>query len=79
MPDWIFAFILYVGNSFSLFPIIAINEFLQAWSNVLIQDFTEFSDIDWSQTVTDIDRQLYAKYGLNEDEISFIESMIKPM
>ena len=44
-----------------------------------LQDFTSKSDIDWSQSVTDIDRQLYAKYGLTEDEISFIESMIKPM
>lgn len=46
---------------------------------VPLQDFTSKSDIDWSQSVTDIDRQLYAKYGLTEDEISFIESMIKPM
>ena len=27
----------------------------------------------------DIDRQLYSKYNLTEDEISFIEKMIKPM
>lgn len=46
---------------------------------VPIQNFTENSDIDWSQDVSDIDRQLYAKYGLNDDEIAFIESMIKPM
>lgn len=44
-----------------------------------LQDFTSKSDIDWSQSVTDIDCQLYAKYGLTEDEISFMESMIKPM
>ena len=25
------------------------------------------------------DEELYAKYGLSEDEIAFIESMIKPM
>lgn len=49
------------------------------WANVPIQDFTSSSDIDWSQPVSDIDRQLYAKYGLSEDEITFIESMIKPM
>jgi len=29
--------------------------------------------------VTDIDRQLYAKYGLSEEEIGFIEGMIKVM
>ena len=49
------------------------------WANVPLQDFTSTSDIDWSQSVADIDRQLYAKYGLTEDEVAFIESMIKPM
>lgn len=46
---------------------------------VPFQNFTPNSDIDWSQSVADIDRQLYTKYGLTEDEIVFIESMIKPM
>ncbi|MCM1141569.1 MAG: Eco57I restriction-modification methylase domain-containing protein, partial [Muribaculum sp.] len=46
---------------------------------VPLQDFTEGSDIDWSKPVKDIDRQLYVKYGLTSDEVSFIESMIKPM
>jgi len=27
----------------------------------------------------EIDAQLYAKYGLSDNEIAFIESMIKPM
>ena len=49
------------------------------WSNVPLQDFTPTSDIDWSQSISDIDRQLYSKYGLSEDEIAFIEKMIKPM
>ena len=44
-----------------------------------LQDFTPSSDIDWSKPIPDIDRQLYAKYGLTEDEQKFIESMIKPM
>ena len=46
---------------------------------VPLQDFTDKSDIDWSQSVADIDHQLYAKYGLDDSEIAFIESMIKPM
>ena len=46
---------------------------------VPLQDFTSSSDIDWSRPIEDIDRQLYAKYGLTDDEIAFIESMIKPM
>ena len=49
------------------------------WKFVPIQDFTSHSDIDWSQNIPDIDRQLYAKYNLTEDEIAFIEKMIKPM
>ena len=46
---------------------------------VPIQDFTNKSDIDWSRSVEEIDKQLYKKYGLSEEEISFIEAMIKPM
>lgn len=36
------------------------------------------TDIDWSKPVAEIDAQLYQKYGLTEEEISFIESKIKP-
>ncbi|MCC8117605.1 MAG: hypothetical protein LIP09_02505 [Bacteroidales bacterium] len=46
---------------------------------VPMQDFTSSSDIDWSKSVAEIDQQLYAKYSLTPEEISFIESMIKPM
>lgn len=49
------------------------------WANVPMQDFTENSDIDWSKSEEEIDAQLYAKYNLSDDEIAFIESMIKPM
>lgn len=49
------------------------------YNYVPVQDFTEKSDIDWSKSVAEIDQQLYAKYSLNDEEISFIESMIKPM
>lgn len=49
------------------------------WEYVPMQDFTVVSDIDWSKTICDIDTQLYAKYALTEEEIAFIESMIKPM
>lgn len=46
---------------------------------VPLQDFTNSSDIDWSKSIPEIDQQLYTKYGLNEEEIEFIERMIKPM
>ncbi len=49
------------------------------YSFVPLQDFTDKSDIDWSESVENIDKQLYKKYGLTEEEIAFIEKMIKPM
>ena len=51
----------------------------KVYSLVPLQDFTSQSDIDWSQPVEDIDRQLYGKYSLTADEIAFIEKTIKPM
>ena len=49
------------------------------WRNVPLQDFTSNSDIDWSQSVADIDKQLYKKYGLSESEIAFIEEKVQAM
>ncbi|MCD7845542.1 MAG: hypothetical protein LUG57_06780 [Oscillospiraceae bacterium] len=49
------------------------------WKYVPLQDFTPASDIDWSKSIPEIDRQLYAKYGLDEKEIAFIESHVKEM
>ena len=46
---------------------------------VPLQDFTSNSDIDWSVSIPEIDEQLYEKYVLSDDEIAFIEKMIKPM
>ncbi|WP_198051508.1 Eco57I restriction-modification methylase domain-containing protein [Bifidobacterium adolescentis] len=51
----------------------------EKWKYVPLQDFTSASDIDWTQSVADIDRQLYAKYGLDDEEIQFIESHVKEM
>lgn len=49
------------------------------WKYVPMQDFTSSSDIYWSKSVADIDQQLYAKYGLSEEEINFIESHVQEM
>jgi hypothetical protein len=49
------------------------------WKNIPLQDFTPNSDINWSQSIPEIDQQLYKKYNLSAEEIAFIESMIKPM
>lgn len=51
----------------------------ETWQYVPRQNFTETSDIDWTKSIHEIDLQLYKKYGLSEDEISFIESKVKPM
>ena len=51
----------------------------QVWKTIPLQDFTPNSDIDWSQSVADIDKQLYVKYGLDDNEIDFIETHVKEM
>ncbi|MCD8393775.1 MAG: Eco57I restriction-modification methylase domain-containing protein [Bacteroidales bacterium] len=50
-----------------------------AYEFVPVQDFASNEDIDWSKSVREIDRQLYQKYGLNDEEVAFIEKMIKEM
>jgi len=49
------------------------------WKNVPLQDFTDKSDLDWTKSVNEIDKQLYEKYGLDEKEITFIETHVKAM
>lgn len=51
----------------------------KVWKHVPLQDFTSDSDIDWTKSIPEIDQQLYAKYGLDADEIDFIESKVQPM
>ena len=72
METTFFRFILSIGhgtmqvnkNVFSLLP---------------MQDFSEKSDIKWTLSTKEIDRQLYRKYGLTPEEIAFIEEKVKPM
>ena len=47
------------------------------YSFVPLQNFTETSDIDWNKAISVIDQQLYTKYHLTNEEITFIEKMIK--
>lgn len=51
----------------------------EKWKYVPLQDFTAHSDIDWSKSMAEIDRQLYRKYDLTADEIEFIETHVKEM
>ena len=49
------------------------------WKYVPLQDFTASSDIDWSKSIPEIDKQLYKKYNLSPEEISFIETKVREM
>lgn len=49
------------------------------WKMIPLQDFTNSSDINWSATIADIDKQLYKKYNLSDEEINFIETKVKEM
>nr|WP_309757383.1 Eco57I restriction-modification methylase domain-containing protein [Flavobacterium sp.] len=49
------------------------------WRKVPLQDFTTNSNIDWTKSISEIDKQLYKKYDLSPEEIDFITKMIKPM
>ncbi len=51
----------------------------EKWKFIPLQNFGQVSDIDWSKSISEIDKQLYAKYGLNQEEINFIESHVKEM
>lgn len=51
----------------------------EVWKYVPLQDFTNKSDIDWSKSIENIDKQLYKKYKLTKEEIAFIEKNIKSM
>lgn len=76
-------FIKYIKTKFLRILVSASKVSQHAMSKVYrfvpMQDFTAGSDIDWSKSVEEIDAQLYAKYNLSDEEIAFIESMIKPM
>lgn len=49
------------------------------WQYVPLQDFTLNSDINWTKSISEIDQQLYKKYGLSDEEIKFIETKVQAM
>lgn len=51
----------------------------RVYKYVPLQDFTKESDIDWNESIKNIDRQLYRKYKLAENEIDFIEKKVEEM
>ena len=52
---------------------------IETWRLVPLQNFKTNSDIDWSKSVSEIDKQLYKKYNLSPEEISFVESKVREM
>lgn len=46
---------------------------------VPVQDFTSNSDIDWSKSITEIDKQLYHKYGIDKIDgaVEYVENSLK--
>ena len=75
--------VTYLNSKFARFLVSVVqntqNTKSESYRLVPLQDFTDDSDIDWTKSINDIDKQLYKKYKLTEEEIQFIESMIKPM
>ena len=57
----------------------AVFNYKDCFEFVPIQNFANNSDIDWTKSIHEIDLQLYKKYGLNQEEINFIESHVKEM
>lgn len=57
----------------------SLNISTETFSLIPLQDFTDKLDIDWSKSVAEIDKQLYKKYNLTQEEIDFIEKTVKPM
>lgn len=51
----------------------------ETWAYVPLQNFTDSSDIDWTESIRSVDHQLYTKYGLSDEEIFFIESHVKEL
>ena len=73
----------YISTRFARFLLMlavsSINLSSDKFQFIPLQDFSDTREIDWSKSIAEIDAQLYAKYNLSDDEIAFIESMIKPM
>ena len=49
------------------------------WRIVPTQDFEGSTDIDWNADQNEVDRKLYDRYGLSDDEVSFIEANVAPL
>lgn len=53
------------------------NKSKDVWQNVPLLDFSDKTDVDWNKSISEIDKQLYGKYGLNTNEVIFIDNKVK--
>ncbi len=49
------------------------------WRYIPLQDFTLESDINWNKSISEIDEQLFEKYGLTTEEKRYILETVKEM
>lgn len=69
----------FVRSMLGIFKVTPDNARKNVWEYVPLEDFTENSDINWSMAISEIDQQLYKKYGLSQKEVEFIETNVKEM
>lgn len=55
------------------------NQSKEVWSNVPWFDFTDYSLIDWSQSVEEIERQLYDYFEVPEGIITELKASVRRM
>ncbi|MCJ0586393.1 hypothetical protein MMJ19_12535, partial [Enterococcus cecorum] len=49
------------------------------WKYVPLFDFGSNSNIDWTKSISEIDKQLFQLFSLNDDEINFVLKRISSM
>ena len=77
------AIVVYKGSKLVVYRMLTIlltqNIAKDKFAYIPVLDFTSNNDINWCKSTLEIDQQLYLKYHLTDEEIAFIEKMIKPM
>lgn len=48
---------------------------INTWRLIPVQNFDKNSDINWNENIENIDKQLYKKYNLDNNEINFLETI----
>lgn len=51
----------------------------ETWSHIPLISFSNPSKVNWNAPINEIDYQLYSLYGLDSDEIDFIEHTCEEM